>query len=70
MRPKRKRPVSRSSGHWRFITHAANRANDKNEIIFVEALEPKSIIFQYPDPVPNFLLTMLFAEEDGKAQLE
>jgi Activator of Hsp90 ATPase homolog 1-like protein len=60
---------SRPGGSWRFIMHAADRTNHKNEIVFLEVLEPERIIFQYPDPVHNFLPTMVFAEEGGKIRL-
>lgn len=49
--------------------HAADRTNHKNKIVFLEVLEPERIIFQYPDPVHKFLLTMVFAEESGKTRL-
>ena len=51
------------------IVHAADRANHKNEIVFLEVLEAERIIFQYLDPVHNIVLTV-FAEEGGKARPE
>jgi hypothetical protein len=49
--------------------HAADHINHKDEFVFLEALEPDRITFQYLDPVHNFLLTMSFAEERGRARI-
>jgi hypothetical protein len=51
---------------WRFIARAANYADHKKEIIFLEVPEPERIILQYADPARDFLLTALSAEKDGQ----
>jgi hypothetical protein len=57
---------SRPGRDWRFITHAPHRADHNKEIIFLEVPEPECIIFQYPDPASDCLLTAVWAEEGGR----
>jgi uncharacterized protein YndB with AHSA1/START domain len=59
----------RPGGRWRFIMHDLDGTDHKDESVFFEVVEPKRIVFQHLDPVHNFQMTMIFADEAGKTRL-
>jgi len=59
----------RPGGSWRFVMHGPEGTDYTNESVFVEIDRPERIVFRHLKPMHQFLMTMLLAEQDGKARL-
>jgi uncharacterized protein YndB with AHSA1/START domain len=59
----------RPGGPWRFVMHAPDGAQYRNESDFVEVVRPERIVFDHLEPVHQFRMTMTFEEEAGKTRL-
>jgi len=59
----------RPNGIWRFIMHGPNGVDYENKSIFSEIIEPEKIVIHHLGPIHEFLLTITFAEKEGKTEL-
>ena len=55
-------------GRWRFVMHGPDGRDYKNEIIFVEVIEPELVIFDHTSG-PAYHGTATFNEEAGKTRV-
>jgi len=59
----------RPGGRWRLTMQAPNGTEFENESQFVEIVKAERIVFEHLEPVHHFVMTMTFADHDGKTQL-
>lgn len=59
----------RPGGIWRFTMHSPAGAEYHNVSHFIEVAEPERIVLQHERPVHDFVMTMLFTEEEGGTRL-
>lgn len=58
----------RPGGSWHFIMHGPNGADYPNHIVFEEIVPLERIVFEHI-PVPEFRVTAIFEELDGRTRI-
>ena len=59
----------RPGGRWDYTMHGPDGIDYANQCVFTEIAAPGRIVFQHLEPIHRFLMTMLFAEQDGQTTL-
>ncbi|HMN27838.1 MAG TPA: SRPBCC family protein [Caldilineaceae bacterium] len=63
----------RPGGVWRFVMHGPDGVDYQNQIVFVEIVKPKRLLYTHGSGQPNdpdqFEVTVTFDEQEGKTAL-
>lgn len=59
----------REGGDWHLTMHGPDGTDYRNESVFVEIVEPGRIVFDHLRTMHRFLMTMIYADVDGKTRL-
>jgi uncharacterized protein YndB with AHSA1/START domain len=58
----------RPGGMWRFVMHGSNGVDYKNEVVYVEIVEPERLIYKHVS-APKFEMTVTFDDLGVKTSL-
>ncbi len=58
----------RPGGFWRFVMHGPDGVDYRNEIRYIEVMEPERLVFDH-GPSPKFRVTVTFDDHGGKTGL-
>jgi uncharacterized protein YndB with AHSA1/START domain len=56
-------------GHWRFVMHGPDGTDFPNHSVFDQIVAPEKIVFRHLDPIHEFQMTILLAEQGGKTRI-
>ncbi len=59
----------REGGDWHLTMHGPDGTDYRNESVFVEINEPERIVYDHLRTMHRFLMTMTYADCDGKTRL-